>query len=575
MRRLAAALLALTACSNAGAGAYDSGRDGPSEMLFRALGDELKRTVERLRVEGLAKPYFVSYSVLESATLDLQASFGALEGPRETRTRRLKVALRAGSREFDDSHFVGGRERYRSLTTLLPLEDDYDALRSEIWKLTDRAYKAALERLARKTVYKETNNIRDEIPDLSEDPVETSRETRASAAFDAEAWEQRVREISAVFRRFPDVQSSHVDLTWRAQHLYFVDSEGRSFVKPVHAFEIQLRGKVQAEDGMVQSAERELWSASLSEIPPLEDLKAAAARLAEDLTALARAPRMKTYLGPVLLEGQAAGEFFNQLLASGLSNPRKIWVEQKWAEQYYRSGALTSRLGLRVISPLFDVVDDPTREEFDGQPLIGHYKIDSQGIPARRVRLVERGILKDLLMSRSPTAEHRLSNGHARGGFSTPAAAEIGNLFVTPSSTMSLEKMKRRLRAEAKAFGLDHAILVRRITEESEQDNDELLSAPELVYEVDVASGEERLVRDARFHSVTLRALRDIIAASDDRHVYNLAKDGSFRSSSAFRASIVHPSVLLSEMELTATERKPSRLPFLSHPSFDSANDSD
>jgi predicted Zn-dependent protease len=575
VKRLATAVLGLLACSAAGAEPYDSEGGGPSELLFRAMGDELKRTVESLRMEDLAKPYFVSYSVLESHTLELQGSFGALEAPREIRTRRLEVALRAGSRKFDDSHFVGGRERYRSLTALLPVEDDYDALRGEIWTLTDRAYKAALQRLARKTVYRETNNIRDEIPDLAQDPVETSRETVASAPFDRAAWEERVRQISAVFRRFPDVQSSSVDLTWRAQHVYLVDSEGRSFVKPVHAFEIRLRGKAQAEDGMVQSGERELWWASLSEVPPVEDLSAAAARLAEDLTALARAPQVETYLGPVLLEGQAAGEFFNQLLASGLSNPRKIWVEREWAEQYYESGALTGRLGLRVIAPLFDIVDDPTRTRFEDQPLIGHYRVDSQGIPARRVKLVERGILKDLLMSRSPTQERKLSNGHARGGFSAPAAAGIGNLFVTPSTTTSLAKMKRRLRSEAQAFGLDHGILIRRITQESDQENDELLSAPAQVFEVDVASGEERLVRDAQFQSVTLRALRDILAASDRQHVYNLAKQGPFRSSSAFRASIVHPSVLLSEMELTRTERKPSRLPYLSHPAFDSASDSD
>ena len=95
------------------------------------------------------------------------------------------------------------------------------------------------------------------------------------------------------------------------------------------------------------------------------------------------------------------------------------------------------------------------------------------------------------------------------------------------------------------------------------------LDAFVLVYEVDVASGEERLVRDARFTSVTLRGLRDIIAASDTQHVYNLVKRGPFRSSSSFRASIVHPAILLSEMELASTERKPSKLPHLAHPLFD------
>ena len=107
MKRLVLVVLASVAWSATGAEPYDSGGAGPSELLFRAMGDELKRTVERLRVEDLAQPYFVSYGVLESHTLELQGSFGALEAPREIRTRRLEVVVRAGSRKLDDSHFTG------------------------------------------------------------------------------------------------------------------------------------------------------------------------------------------------------------------------------------------------------------------------------------------------------------------------------------------------------------------------------------------------------------------------------------------------------------------------------------
>jgi predicted Zn-dependent protease len=362
-----------------------------------------------------------------------------------------------------------------------------------------------------------------------------------------------------------------VDLLWRAQHIYFVDSEGRSYVKPGHWFELRMKAAAQAADGMILSDDRQMVWSAYDHVPPVDVLKAAAEQLARDLTALADAPKIATYLGPVLLEGQAAGEFFSQLLASGVANPREVWVEQEWSRQHYKTGALTKRLGLRVIAPIFDVVDDPTRAEFRGRPLTGHYKIDEQGIPAQRVQLVERGILRDLLMSRSPTQERRLSNGHGRGGFFAPATATIGSLFVTPATTMSFEEMKRRLREEAKAFGLSHGILVRRITEERKRSRDDLLGPPVLVYEVDVETGEERLVRDAVFSAVTLRALRDIVAASNEQHVYNLAKPGPFASSATSRASIVHPSVLLSEMELVETERKPSKPPYLKHPFFDTA----
>ncbi len=84
-------------------------------------------------------------------------------------------------------------------------------------------------------------------------------------------------------------------------------------------------------------------------------------------------------------------------------------------------------------------------------------------------------------------------------------------------------------------------------------------------------TGDERLVRDAQFHAVTLRALRDIVAASNDRQVYNLAQPGPFRSSAASRASIIHPSILVGEMELVETESKPTKPPYLKHPAFDNA----
>ena len=94
-----------------------------------------------------------------------------------------------------------------------------------------------------------------------------------------------------------------------------------------------------------------------------------------------------------------------------------------------------------------------------------------------------------------------------------------------------------------------------------------MLSAPVLVYQVDVGTGEEELVRDARFSAVTMRALRDIIAASSEQHIINFGKPGPYRGGPT-RASIVHPSVLLSEMELTETERKPSKPPYMEHPFF-------
>jgi len=567
-------VLLLAPCPAAAATPHDSGREGVSETLLRAMRDEMKRTVSQLRLEGLEKPYFVSQTVRERSQVDLEGTFGALRRPRVFRARSLKVELRVGAPEFDDTHYVGNDVRgFRPMVASLPLEDDYDALRFEIWSLTDRAYKQALERFAHKTAYKQARNIVEEIRDLSEDPVQSFRETAMAAGFDRALWENRLRKVSEVFRRFPAIQTSGARLWWSAEHLYFVDSQGRSFVKPTHLYEIRLSAKAQAEDGMTQSDERRIVGNAADELPSLESLVAEAEQLAADVTALARAPQAATYLGPVLLEAQAAGEFFNQLLASGVSNPRSLWIEQQWAEQYFESGSLAGRLGLRVVSPMIDVFDDPTLREWDGQRMIGHYGVDDEGIPGRRVQLVQRGILKDLLMSRTPTRERKLSNGHGRSDFKEHLTSRIGNLVISASETMSAKALRRRLREEARAFGLQHGLLVRRIAPEDGQDNDELLAHPVLVYSVDVDTGDEHLLRDAQFTAVTLRALRDIIAASEQQRVHNFRKLGSVRGSRSYvPATIVHPAVLLTEMELKPTDRKPDKRPYLKHPFFDRAS---
>ena len=440
-----------------------------STVLLRAMNDEMKRTVEHLRLDQLAPPYFVAQTVDDQRTLVIEGSFGAIRRSRRFDARTLRLELRVGSREFDDAHFVSTDVRsYAPLSSRLPVEDDYDALRFEIWSLTDGAYKQALERLSRKEAYRQSRNITDLVPDLSEEEVHGSRRTIDVAEFDRRAWERRVRELSALFRDRPRIQSSYVRLELRARHLYFVDSEGRSVVKPGHSFGIRIGAAAQADDGREQKDELLLLRHSLEGMPGKKELESLVRELAESVSALARAPRAETYLGPVLLEGQAAGEFFSQLLASGVSNARAAWVEAEWAEPYFKPGILVGRVGLRVISPFFDVHDDPTVAEFEGQELTGHFDVDDQGIPSRRAELIRAGILEDVLMSRSSTRTRAGSNGHGRGSFREPINGRIGNLFLIPRETVPRGELVRRLREEAESFGLDHGLVIRRLRSQTQ-----------------------------------------------------------------------------------------------------------
>ncbi len=546
--------------------------DPNSETVFRALVDEMKRTVSRLEMEKLGKPYFVAYTAMDSKRLSISSSFGGIKDPHLSRSRHLKVELRVGDRKFDNTHYAGKDYwGYRPHSGGLVTDADYDAIRYGIWQITDRAYKEALERLSQKKAYKQSKMIKEEIPDLSKEPVGVSEEPVAEVPFERELWEKRLRKLSAVFKKYPAIQRSYVNLYWTQRRHYFVDSEGRRVLKPKHDFELVIGASTQAEDGMRLSDRRDFIRRRLEDMPPFSLLEAEVTKFAEDLSNLTTAPLLEEdYIVPMLLLGKAAGEFFNQLLAHNIAFPREIWVQEEHARKEFHTGGLTGRLGLRVVSRFLSAEDDPGLKSFEGIPLLGHYRIDDEGVPAQRVALIEKGILKDLLMSRAPTKKRANSTGHGRGAQWEFPTAHISNLVISSEKTMPLSELKDELRKQAREFGLDFGVVIRRLRPENAQEKNELLAAPVMVFKVDVKTGKETLMRNAKFSGVTLRALRDIVATSAKRHVYNYYQLGPYKASGRgqVQASIVHPSVLVAEMELKKSDKKPDKLPYLKHPHF-------
>src|SRR5688572_24211078 len=66
-------------------------QSAPASPIVRALELEMKRSVELLKQKGDPAPYFISYSVRESKTVDIDASLGALRTTRTDHARLLDV----------------------------------------------------------------------------------------------------------------------------------------------------------------------------------------------------------------------------------------------------------------------------------------------------------------------------------------------------------------------------------------------------------------------------------------------------------------------------------------------------
>jgi hypothetical protein len=117
--------------------------------VLAAMADELARSMAQIRMKDQPAPYFIEYEVEERAATRVTARMGALVEDLTGRSRTLRVGVRVGSYTFDNSLFnATGSGGVVSLTAdgriSAPLDDDYDAMRRQIWLATDAAYKRAV-----------------------------------------------------------------------------------------------------------------------------------------------------------------------------------------------------------------------------------------------------------------------------------------------------------------------------------------------------------------------------------------------------------------------------------------------
>src|SRR5215471_10545996 len=186
----------------------------PNDVVMKAMRDELARSMKKLQLENLEKPYFISYSVYDSDQVSTSASFGSLNHPAERqRGRAVQVRVRVGNYDLDNGNFLAysyggnGVSRYGAFA-YLPVEDNYDEIRRQLWLATDSAYKKALEDISKKRALLANKNRTEVIPDFSKEAPAVVMDTLPRVDTDPRDLENMVRELSAVLKEFPAISSS-------------------------------------------------------------------------------------------------------------------------------------------------------------------------------------------------------------------------------------------------------------------------------------------------------------------------------------------------------------------------------
>jgi TldD protein len=540
-------------------------------ILLNTLEAELKRAMSSLGTDGpnaaqQPKPYYLSYDVSEASIVNITAQYGAITNSRQTRIRLVDVQVRLGSPAEDNTH---GDHRNSALTSMpLPITDDPDAIARSLWFATNRGYARALDGYLKvKTEQQVRAKEEDGSADFTtEKPQSEVLPSALPLVIDRAAWEQRLRDISAVFAQYPDVFADQIEFETSNQTDYFVSSEGARLATPNHSARLVVVARTRAADGMDLFRAETFEAESAAQLPDQKTITDKTIEIAKSLEALRVAPVTQPFNGPAILSGRAAAVFFHEVLGHRLEGQRQRGDEE--------GQTFTKLLGKPILPSFLSVADDPTISVFEGTALSGHYDYDDEGQPAHRVDLIKDGVLETFLMSRLPVASVEQSNGHGRAEAGHMPTGRQGNLIVTSSKSVPEPELRTMLIDEAKKQGKPYGLYFEDISSgfavTTRRSPQAFQVIPLVVYRVYVDGRPDELVRGVSIVGTPQAALNSIVATGDKRDIFNGicgAESGSIP------VSAVAPAMLVSQIETQRQAQGTARPPILPPPPPDSAND--
>ncbi len=540
-------------------------------VILDAMHKELDRSFEKLKKAGEAPVYYLGYRLYDIDSLYISSEYGALTRDVEPDHERvLNVDLRAGSSKVDNTHRIKDSDAFSVMRSssgpsrlYVPLEDNELALRQAIWLETDDAFKQAQQQYARVQANKEVNvTEEDKSDDFSKE--ESQKFTAEAKTFDVdqEKWKSLVKRLSGIYKDYPEIYDSSVIFTAKLTKRYLVNSEGSTIADSRTDYRLYTMAQARADDGMDLWLYDDVAAVKLDEMPSEEQLTKLIKGVAENLVKLRNAPKADPYVGPAILKSKAAGVFFHEVFGHRMEGHRQ--KDEKEGRTF------TKQMGRQVMPEFISVLDDPTLETLANIHLNGFYQFDDEGVPAQKVTLVDKGVLKSYLMSRSPVEGFPVSNGHGRCDPRSTPVARMGNLMVRSEKTVPYDDLRKMLIAELKkqnkSYGLVFDDIAGGFTFTSTRMPQVYSLQPLIVTKVFADGRPDELVRGVKIVGTPLTALEKIICTADD--------DGTFNGicgaeSGSVPVSASSPSLLVGAIEVELKDKRLDKPPVLPPPLHD------
>lgn len=541
-------------------------------IIFKAIVDEVERNMREIQYNDFARPFYISFTLEDIHTVYVDAAFGAIMNCREKKYRSWINRVLCGNYQLNDENYYDATRTKASGdgSLSLPLDTDYWGIRRALWLIINNTYKSAAQTYQNKIeALKEKNFPHDslEIPDFAVAPtVNIVIEPRIKIP-PIDSIKKLVRQLSETFNAKKSVSYANVSYYQIHAKIYFYNTENSRIIFPLDYTVLNIgvlseHGSETVSDALtyVERNPERIFSQKTNILANIDSL-------CQKLEEKAMASYVKeNYYGPVLFFHQAAAQAWLQGLfgyPDNLFAYREPLYNTSNKTLYYgqNMNSLETKINKPVLDRNISIYDVALLHQWQGTDLLGYYPVDAEGVvPTDTLVIFDNGILKTLYNGRTPTRNVPFSNGHMRFTFTNGSMVSglgPGNILIRSKQTQQENQLKKILVQKASEQGLDYAYIIRpNLT-------GNFLSSLNL-FQVNVTTGEERLVRGAMLKPISINTLRKNVVTSSKTYVYNgflnenllnIDGSGSIAQNSfpdGTPLSVICPSaVLLEDVELT------------------------
>ena len=552
-------------------------------IIFRAMKDEIDRSMADLTYKDYARPCYIGFQYSRENSLMISAELGALMLIDSARNTGWSYRYIVGNYEINDENFRRQNQNMRNdfsqSLQLFPLTIDYYGIRRAFWLAANDIYLRAGSNYREKSKLIENGKISREmlsLPDFSPSPRVGLFIGRNDSAISLDKLTSLVTGLSEAFYHYPSITWSGADLVIYRNDIYFQSSEGTQFSIPFDISAVSVSILKENKDNEKISRSMVAYSEDPFSIPAREDLNYDLGLFAGIMDSLVLDRTLDDdYQGPVLFTGTITTEMLLRNLfgnSHSLVAERNDLVLDQNGDIYFENlnNKWQEMVGKRILPEGLNIIDTPSLTDYNGTRLLGHFMIDRDGVvPPDTLVLVENGIVKSMIGSRTPTSVTTGSNGHGRFYFSYGGSVTYSFgpavLQISSASNHDYENMKTKLLAFAREESLDYAIIIKTPA-------GKVSLMPFLVYKVDVMTGKEEVVNNVSYDDfIDLADMRKLIFGGDGflyNSLWNSYNNSEYinpehmgsGSVSGYPVSVIGPEFMLVKDMKINTEKQEDRL---------------